>query len=209
MRAMSARTAALGASLGLGLALAGCATTAPLPPTESVRYHRGAETVGRGTIAVQPLATGPVSLEFETSAAAVRAELLRSGYVAAAPGARPQYVATVSYARSNRVGPPRRSPVSIGIGGGSFSGGRRGGGVGLGGGVGFPIGGGGGSTIVVTELAVTIKSQVDQSPVWEGQAQTGADARAAGADASAQAAKLAAALFGGFPGESGRTIEVR
>ena len=191
-----------------GLALAGCATTAPLPPTESVRYHRGAETVGRGTIAVELLAAGPVSLEFETYAAAVRAELVRSGYTAAAPGATPQYVAVVSYARSNRVGPPRRSPVSIGLGGGGFSGGR-GGGVGLGGGIGFPVGGGGSSALVVTELSVTIKNRIDQSPVWEGQAQAVADARAAGSNADAQAAKLASALFAGFPGESGRTIEVR
>ena len=203
MRAMA------GLGLMAGLALGGCATTLPLPPTESVRYHRGAETVGRGTVAVQPLAAGPVSLEFETYAAAVRAELARNGYRPAPPGAQPQYIAVVSYARSNRVGPPRRSPISIGIGGGGVSGGRRGGGVGLGGGVGFPIGGGGASTIVVTELAVTIKSRIDQSPVWEGQAQTGADARRAGADASAQAAKLAAALFQGFPGESGRSIEVK
>jgi hypothetical protein len=196
------------ASIG-ALTLAGCATTAPLPPTESVRYHRGVETVGRGTIAVEPLATGPVSLEFETYAAAVRGELLRSGYVAAAPGATPQYVAVVSYARSNRIGPPRRSPFSIGLGGGGFSGGRGGGGVGLGGGVGFPVGGGGANALVVTELSVTIKNRVDQSPVWEGQAQTAADARTAGANAPAQAAKLAAALFSGFPGESGRTIEVK
>jgi hypothetical protein len=173
-----------------------------------VRYHRGAETVGRGAIVVEPLATGPVSLEFETYAAAVRAELARAGYPAAAPGAQPQYVAVVSYSRANRVGPPRRSPISIGIGGGGFSGGRRGG-LGLGGGVGLPIGGGGNSAVVVTELAVTIKQRVDQSPVWEGQAQTVADARRAGADAPAQAAKLASALFTGFPGESGRTIQVR
>ena len=196
------------AVLGLGLALAGCATTVPLPPTESVRYHRGAETVGRGTIVVQPLATGPVSLEFETYAGAVRAELTRIGYPSPPPGATPQYIAVVSYSRANKVGPPRRSPISIGIGGGGFDGGRRGG-VGVGGGVGFPIGGGGASTIVVTELAVTIKQRVDQSPVWEGQAQSAADAQRAGADAPAQAAKLASALFQGFPGESGRTIEVR
>jgi hypothetical protein len=195
--------------LAAGLALGACATTLPLPPTESVRYHRGPETVGRGTVVVQPLATGPTSIEFETYAAAVRAELARAGYSTAAPGAQPQYIATVSYARSNRVGPPRRSPISIGIGGGGFSGGGRGGGVGLGGGVGFPVGGGGNSALVVTELAVTIKQRVDQSPVWEGQAQTVAEARRAGADAPAQAAKLASALFAGFPGESGRTIEVR
>ena len=195
--------------LAAGLTLAGCATTAPLPPTESVRYHRGTETVGRGTVAVQPLAQGPVSLEFETYAAAVRAELTRAGYTPAPPGAQPQYLAVVSYGRTNRVGPPRRSPISIGIGGGGFSGGRGGGGVGLGGGVGFPIGGGGNAALVVTELAVTIKQRSDQSPVWEGQAQNVADPRRAGADAPAQASKLAAALFSGFPGESGRTIEVR
>lgn len=207
MRERSIRGATV-AAFG-ALALAGCATTAPLPPTESVRYHRGPETVGRGTVAVEPLATGPVSLEFDTYAAAVRGELARSGYTPAAPGATPQYVAVVSYARSNRVGPPRRSPISIGLGGGGFSGGRRGGGVGLGGGVGFPIGGGGNSALVVTELSVTIKQRVDQSPVWEGQAQTVADARSTASDAGAQAAKLAAALFAGFPGESGRTIEVK
>ncbi|HEX8485437.1 DUF4136 domain-containing protein [Sphingomonas sp.] len=192
------------------MGLAGCATTAPLPPTEVIRYHLG-EPIDRGAISVEPLTGGgaPASLEFETYAAAVRSELARNGYAPAAPGARPLFVAVVSYARSNRVGPPRRSPISIGLGGGGFSGGRGGGGVGLGGGVGFPIGGGGNSALVVTELSVTIKRRVDQSPVWEGRAQTAADARAAGSDAATQAAKLASALFMGFPGESGRTIEVR
>jgi hypothetical protein len=193
----------------LGLALAGCATTTPLPPTEVIRYHLG-EPIERGTIVVEPLTGGTApSLEFETYAAAVRGELTRAGYAPAAPGARPAFVAIVSYARSNQVGPPRRSGLSIGIGGGGFSGGRRGGGVGLGGGVGIPIGGGGANAVVVTELTVTIKRRVDQSPVWEGRAQGVADARGASADAATQAGKLASALFTGFPGESGRTIEVR
>lgn len=197
-------------SLGLAaaLALGACATTLPLPPTTAERLHRGAESVGRGTIAVQPLATGPVSREFQTYADAVSAELARNGYASAPPGMQPQYIAVVSYSRANRIGPPRRSPITIGIGGGSFSGGR-GGGVGLGGGVGFPVGGGGASTVVVSELEVLIKSRADQSHIWQGKAQTVADARRAGADAPAQAAKLAAALFQGFPGESGVTTEVR
>ncbi|KHA64255.1 hypothetical protein NI18_10430, partial [Sphingomonas sp. Ant20] len=80
---------------------------------------------------------------------------------------------------------------------------------GVGGGVGFPIGGGGRDAILVTEMAVTIKRSLDQSPVWEGRAQTFADARKPDATSQIQAEKLASALFAGFPGESGRTIQVK
>ena len=185
--------------------LAGCATTAALPPTEVVRYHLG-EPIARGTIGLLPLnaTTEPSSLEFQTYAGAVEAQLAANGYGRAAPGTRPEFVATVGFSRSAQEGPPRRSPFSIGLGGGTFSGGRRGG-VGLGGGVGFPIGGGRSSDVLVAELSVTIKRSVDQSPVWEGRAQGVSDIKAA----DQQAGKLAAALFTGFPGVSGRTITVR
>ena len=201
-------TAALAAA---GLGLAGCATTAGTPPAEAIRYHLG-QPIARGTVAVQPLQTTagvPPSLEYRAYAAAVEAELLRNGYTRAAPGATPEYVATVAFRRGVEQGPPRRSPVSIGIGGGGFSGGRRGGGVGLGGGVDFPIGGGRSRDLVVSELAVTIKRRADQSPIWEGNARAGADVRSSDAQTDALAARLARALFTGFPGESGRTIEVR
>ena len=185
--------------------LGACATTAPLPPTEVVRYHLG-EPIARGTIAVEPMAasTQPASLEFQGYADAVRGRLLANGYAAAAPGARAEFIASVAFTRTTQPGPPRRSPISIGLGGGSFSGGRHGG-VGLGGGVGFPIGGGRGRDVLVAELSVTIKRSADQSPVWEGRAQGVSDIRAA----DEQAGKLAAALFTGFPGVSGRTITVR
>ena len=193
-------------ALGIGAAaLAGCATTAPLPPTEVIRYHLG-QPIARGTIAVEPLSGGaPASLEFKTYAAAVQGELLKFGYSVPAQGVTPDFVATVGFTRTSQEGPPRRSPISIGIGGGGFSGGRGGGGVGLGGGVGFPIGGGRGTQLLVAELAVTIKRRVDQSPVWEGRAQGVSDIK--GADQ--QAGKLAQALFTGFPGQSGRTITVK
>lgn len=185
--------------------LASCAT--PLRPTEVTRFHLGAP-VARGTIAVEPLAAGSAtSLEFQTYAAAVGRELARIGYAPARAGTTAQYLATVGYARASREA-LQRSPVSIGLGGGGFSGGRRGGGVGLGGGVGFPIGGGP-REIIVTELFVTIKRRADLTAVWEGRAQAEADPRKPDADTSAQAGRLAAALFDGFPGESGRTIEVR
>jgi hypothetical protein len=205
---MSYRSAALLATVAL--ALAGCATGYTLPPAEVVRYHLG-EPIDRGTIAVEPQSTpgAPASLEFKTYAAAVETQLLRNGYTVATAGSPPQLIATVAFTRQNRVGPPKRSPISIGLGGGSFSGGRRGGGVGLGGGIGFPIGGGGNRALIESELAVTIKRRVDQSPVWEGRAHMISQAQGPDGTADAMAARLAAALFTGFPGESGRTIEVK
>lgn len=206
------KTMARGVTTGLigiaAIGLAGCATTSTLPPTEVVRYHLG-NAVQPGTIVVQPMTGGaPASVEFKTYAAAVESALLKNGYTLPPAGTQPEYIATVGFTRTNRVGPPRQSPFSLGLGGGSFSGGR-GGGVGLGGGVSFPIGKSRQQEIIVTELAVTIKRRVDQSPVWEGQAHTAADIRAVDANADAQAQKLADALFTGFPGESGRTIEVK
>lgn len=192
-----------------GASLTACATGPSLPPTEVLRYHLG-EPLDRGTIVVQPLSGGaPASLEFKSYAAAVQGELIKSGYNAPAPGAKPQLIATVAFTRTTQVGPEKRSPISIGLGGGGFSGGRGGGGVGLGGGIGFPIGHGGRDAILISELSVQIKRSVDQSPVWEGRAQTYADPRKADATTDIQAEKLARALFTGFPGESGRTIRVK
>jgi len=192
--------AAIGAT-GLG----GCATTAPLPPTQVLRYHLDGP-IARGTVSVEPQTggTAPASLEFKTYAAAVEGELLKAGYTLPAQGQRADFVASVSFRRSTELGPPTRSPFTLGIGGGSYSGGR-GGGIGLGGGVGIPFGGAKQSNVLVAELAVTIKQRVDQSPVWEGHAE--GVSQISGADQ--QAAKLAAALFTGFPGESGRTITVK
>lgn len=198
------------AALGSALGLAACATTPALPPTEVVRYHLGAP-IARGTVAVEPLAgAAPASLEFQSYASAVQAELVRVGYATSPAGARAEYVATVDFRRSTVEGPPRRSPVSIGIGGGGYSGGYRGGGVGLGGGLSFPVGGDRrGRELLVTELRVLIKRRADQQQVWDGSARAVTDIRAPDATADAQGRKLAAALFTGFPGDSGRTIEVR
>ena len=49
----------------------------------------------------------------------------------------------------------------------------------------------------------------DGTVIWEGHAQTANDAAAPDAQANAEAAKLANAIFRDFPGESGRTITVR
>ncbi|SEN73062.1 hypothetical protein SAMN05192583_3423 [Sphingomonas gellani] len=205
--------------LGLaGLGLAACTTTSPLPPTQVIRYHLASPStpIARGTIAVEPLPGGaPASLEFASYAAAVQDQLLRNGYTLAAPGTRSDFVATVDFHRSTADAPPRRSPVSIGLGGGGYSGGYRGGGVGLGGGLSFPIGGNKAHSVIVTELKVIISRRAvpgaaaGAGQLWDGSARGFADLKASDADADAQARRIAAALFMGFPGESGRTVEVK
>ena len=192
------------AMLGLG----GCATTTASGPVEVTRFHLGSP-LETGTVTVEPLPGGGApSLEFKTYAAAVETELLRHGFAVPPPAAPGQYLAVVGFTRTAREGPPRSSGLTVGLGGGGYSGGRRGG-VGLGGGVSFPVGKRRTREIVLTELSVQIRRRADGTAIWEGRAQTQADAAAPAAEASAAAGKLADALFRGFPGESGRTITVR
>lgn len=183
------------------VALSACATSGGLPPTEVIRYHLPAG-VERGPAAVEPGQAGLMSQPYEH---AVARQLVANGYPAASgPGL---YVAVVDVRQRERAGALRRSGFSIGLGGGTFSGGRRGG-VGVGGGVDIPVGRSRGSSLVETELSVLIKRRADQTTVWEGHARTVADLRARDSGDQVVAEKLAAALFTGFPGESGRTISV-
>ena len=190
------------AALATSLLVSACATGPRSFPVSATRFHYDPVTA-RGSVAVEPLA-GPTtpSLEYKTYAAAVQAELLRQGFTNPAPGARAEYIATVGFTRAPQSLPQRRSPISIGLGGGGY---RSGGGVGAG--VGFPLGGGGGGEGVVTELSVRIRKGPDA--IWEGQAQSLTDTSAPSADTASVAQRLATALFTGFPGESGRTIEVK
>ncbi|NTS64846.1 hypothetical protein HRV97_06700 [Sphingomonas sp. HHU CXW] len=194
------------AALTTSLLVCACATGPRSFPVSATRFHYDPVTA-RGSVAVEPLA-GPTtpSLEYKTYAAAVQAELLRQGFTNPAPGARAEYIATVGFTRAPQSLPQRRSPISIGLGGGVGGGGYRSGG-GVGAGVGFPLGGGGGGDGVVTELSVRIRKGPDA--IWEGQAQSLTDTSAPSADTASIAQRLATALFTGFPGESGRTIEVK
>lgn len=192
------------------LALAGCTTAGSLPPTQVVRYHLGMDLT-RGTFAVQPIEGGAPSLEFQSYAGAVQAELVRIGYTPAAPGALPDVVAIVEFHSRPEVGPPRRSPFTLGLGVGGFGGGGYRGGTAVGGGVGVgvPVGGNRRDAVLVSDLSVTLKRRADQIALWEGKAQGVVDARKPDATPPAQAQRLAAAVFAGFPGESGRIISVK
>ncbi len=99
-----------------------------------------------------------------------------------------------------------RSSVSIGVGsGGGWR--RSGTSVGLGVGLGFPLGGSKDRVAVENELAVTIRDRTSGEPLWEGRSTLRTGKRAA--DSPETAARLAKALFAGFPGTSGETIEVK
>lgn len=183
------------------LMLAGCATTQPV---EVTRFHLN-QPLTRGTIDVQPLAAaGPASLEFKTYAAAVQSELLNAGYTAAAPGTSAQFLATVNFLRTSRGTIDQGPPVRLGLGVGGF--GRR-----VGGGVGGDIGIGKHrrKELITSQLSVTITNRETASTIWEGRAQLDGAVGSEETNPSVIAARLARALFKGFPGESGRTITVQ
>jgi Domain of unknown function (DUF4136) len=188
---------ALAAPLSLALiAIAGCATT--IAPAQVTRFHLG-QPIAPGTFEfLEPGIFGP---EEATYRAAVVAELGALGFKQTATAAR--YRITVTQSRDERAAAPRRSPVTIGIGGGT---GGYGGGVGVG--ASFGLGGNKSRTDVITRLSVRIAERSSGTTVWEGRAETVAPSTAPGAQPGLAAQKLGSALFRGFPGESGRTISV-
>ncbi|MDB5662133.1 MAG: hypothetical protein JWM38_558 [Sphingomonas bacterium] len=189
-------------AIGAAAALAGCA--AQTPPTQVTRFHLG-QPIAPAEVAVEPRdPTSTQSLEFQTYADAVRGELARNGFRPAPNVARSEVVAVMDLMRGTRPGAPQSAPFSIGLGGGSF-----GGGVGIGGGLSIPVGKRRSNELVGTELSVQLKRRSDGTVIWEGRARNEARAGTPAASSGVAATKLAAALFQGFPGESGRTILVK
>lgn len=186
------------AALLLAASLAGCATTGDLrAPTEVTRYHLGG-VIAPGSVMIEPAPGSAGDPAFARYADAVAAELGRLGF-APGGGADADVIAVVSL-RQGSAGFIRRRPAfSIGIGGGSY-----GGGGGIGGGVSTGIGGGR-REVIRAELAVQLKRRRDGTIMWDGRAIRDRLAGPAGVD---DAPALAAALFKGFPGESGITISV-
>lgn len=187
--------------LAATVSLAGC--VASIPPVEVTRFHINPQLTA-GTAMIEPVGGGDSQgLEFRTYAAAVARELATLGLTESRDVKTP-YVVAVDFGRDTREELATRSPVTIGIGGGSFG---RGGGIGLG--TSFGIGGSNRPReVIVTRLAVQIRKRADKAVIWEGRAQTEAPARAPSAQPGLAADKLAAALFKGFPGVSGQTITV-
>jgi hypothetical protein len=175
----------------LGVAL--CAGTAVYAkPVQVTRFAATGEIV-RGPAAP---AAAAVSLEQSTYDAAVSRELAQAGFAAEGTA---RYTYTAEVTKDVRRDPIRRSPVTIGIGGGT---GGYGGGFGIGGS--FGIGSSRGRDTTMITLFVQLRDRASGKVVWEGRAQT--DSTAPGGE---RIERLAAALFRDFPGQTGRTISVK
>ncbi len=175
----------------LAVAIGG-ATAAVAKPVEVTRFAAPGEIV-RGPAAP---AVAAASLEQSTYDGAVSRELAQAGF--AAEGS-PRYIFSAEVTKDVRRNPVRRSPVTIGIGGGT---GGFGGGFGIGGS--FGIGNSRGRDMTKTTLFVQLRDRANGKVVWEGRAE--AESTAPGGE---RIERLAAALFRDFPGQTGRTISVK
>lgn len=184
------------------LALAACATQPFATPVEVTRFVTPSwAQLTPGTISIIP-APGfdPQSLEFARFRDLLARELEMEGYSVVESGS--QFVATLALSQ-RRQEAARQGPVTVG---GGASVGSYGSGVGLG--VGIDLSGQR-SDQVHTTLAVTIRPAAGGANLWEGRAVFAASTNHALADPAAAARHALEALFTGFPGNSGETVEVR
>lgn len=195
--------AALGA-----LALSACATTPSASPVQVTRFVEPAAVaqLGQGTIFVE---TAPgMGMDGDTLAlapykAAIARELAALGYVETSRAEADQ-LAQVRVEKFVSDGPQgRRGPVSVGVGGST---GSYGSGVGLG--LGFNLGGGGSAETLDTQMGVMVRDKNTGETYWEGRAQFSVSPDSRFADSQNNAAAVADALFRGFPGNNGETIEI-
>lgn len=198
----------LPAILPLAAALALSACVAPVGPVEVTRFHApDTARLGRGTIRVEPAPGQADSLELRTYAAAVARELTRIGYSEPLPGQTGNSQVALLTLDRNTYQPQRgRGPVSVGLGGGT---GGYGSGVGLG--IGFDLSGKP-KEQVETRVFVSIRDAAaapTATALWEGRAAFVVRGDSPLAQAPLGSAKVAEALFKGFPGQSGETIQVK
>ena len=192
---------ALAGMVLIAVALGGCVT--PVGPVQVTRFH-AADTapLGKGAIAVEPApGTDGNALEWQTYRAAVARQLILLGYTEARPGSG-QQVALVGLSRRT-LEPQRSSPVSVGVGGST---GTYGSGLGLGVGINLspkP------AAQVATDLSVSIRDRISAVTMWEGRATFIVSSKSPLATTALGAPKISEALFAGFPGRSGETIEVK
>ncbi|MCP3731682.1 DUF4136 domain-containing protein [Sphingomonas sp. MG17] len=197
------KTRALLALAATAALVAGCSTTTSrTAPVDVVRYHLS-QPIPAGTVALAPQSPAQGGPEYALYSGAVGAEMARLGFAQAADATRADYIATVGFSRTDRGQVRTRPPVTIGIGGGSY-----GGGVGLGGGASFGIGSKT-RTVYASELTVQLRRRGDNTMIWEGRALAETLEGQPGAQPVDGAARMAAALFKGFPGQSGITIQVK
>ena len=175
------------------LAVALCGSPVAIAkPVQVTRFAAPGE-ITRGPAAP---AAAAGSLEQSTYDAAVSRELAQAGFAAESEA---RYTYTAKVTKDVRYNQVRRSPVTIGIGGGT---GSYGGGFGIG--SSFEVGSGRGRDTTVTTLFVQLRDRMSGQVMWEGRAE--AVSTEPGGE---RIERLAAALFRDFPGQTGRTISVK
>jgi len=200
-------TAAL--ALGGALALAGCSSSGG--PVQVTRFHVP-QPIPPGSFTIMTMPAGgpgspiaPDGLELGMYSDIVAGELGHMGFTRAPDGAGSDLAVAVTIDRGSRPDYRGGSSISFGIGGASF--GRH---TAFGGDVGTTIPLGSQEHFIVgTRMMIQIKRASDGATLWEGRAMTEARGQSDAASPQAAVAKLAHALFLGFPGESGRTITVK
>lgn len=187
------------AVVGLALALGACSTT---PTANVLRFHQN-QPISRGAVYIRPANPAMAnSLEFQTQSNAVAAELRRNGFEPVQNPGLAQFTAVVDVQTTERIGPPRQSGLSVGIGGG-FSSGN----VGIGTSVQVPVGRTPPPNVATTTtLSVTLLANPGNTAVWEGRSSL--DTQAGGQRGTPLTPVLAQTLFRDFPGPSGQTVQV-
>jgi hypothetical protein len=184
-------------SIGLALALAGCATggggnAATAGGMDVARFHLGEQTIARSQIAIEAFDRGDVNRpEFASYASAVARELTRLGWTVVPAGGRTEQVALIDVQQGSRQAIAALTSARVGRG------------------IAATVTAGDATNITATLLEVGIRRRSDATVFWEGRAV--GEARTGSAEAAPTAAveRLASAMFRDFPGESGRTIRVR
>ena len=178
------------------LLLASACTSTNKHATEISRFHLD------NPIPAQPVnikASENGSIEFKNYSDIVASELAKNGFP---PSKADEAVfIDVDITRGMVIKPPKRSPFSVGIGGGSF-----GGNVGVGGSASFPVGGGA-NEVYATKLEVKFIQRAENTIMWEGRAAR--ETEAAPENPTELMRKMVAALFLDFPGDSGKTVVIK
>jgi hypothetical protein len=185
------------------LLVGGCAQTYVSPVSVTRFVGEQPARLGQGPIAVRIAPGMPTdTLAFAPWRQAVADELTRLAYQVV-PGEDAPQVAEVRLTRAVDLPAGRRNPVSVGAGGST---GSYGSGVGLG--VDIDLSGPP-PEVDHTQMGVIIRDGASGQALWEGRAQFSASVNSRYGPVPAAAQKMAAALFAGFPGRSGETIQVR